>query len=80
MTRTEAQEIANTKLAALGTEQAIKAYTALRSAHWARTGGREVAQAMVLCGNALEKMIGEADFEDIMNQIDEQFFPGIEGV
>lgn len=71
MTRAEAQAKFDTKIAALKLDAAIECYTMLRQSTFANRD-RDTAQAMVLTGNALEKIIGESAFDLLMDTIDNQ--------
>lgn len=70
---TAAQQIAD-RINALTERQAAEVYTGMRLALAdARQKGENLpslADAMVMAGNALEKRIGQARFDELMEQID----------
>lgn len=75
MTRTEAQAKFDAKIGSLTIDAAIECYTMLRqSVFSARDAGkkcsREISQAMVMTGEALEKIIGEDAMDILMDEID----------
>ena len=75
MTRTEAQAKFDAKIASLTIDAAIECYTMLRQSVMGARGrgnapSRDTAQAMVMTGNALEKIIGEDAMDALLDAID----------
>ena len=75
MTRTEVQAKFDTKIASLTIDAAVECYTMLRQAVYAaqaagKKANRDMWQAMIMTGAALEKIIGENAMDILMDEID----------